>query len=323
MRPPLPLPAQLPRVFAVADGIAHGVGRQRLRGRTLESPFYGVRSQAADWEFSADPWQRQSEQRRIRALDYAPRLRPDTFYSHETAAALWGAPLPLVSDHGYPADGRRLPLHVSVLGAGAVPAGRGVAGHRADERTTGTTSVQELQVADAASTWASLARTLSVHDLVAAGDYFCRQWREGVGRPDVGKQPLTTIEQLRARVDAGRRVGIRKLRSALELIREDSWSPMESKVRCILGEAGLPEPELNIDVFDHGGRWLGCFDLVYRERRVAIEYNGTFHAGQYARDVERIAALRAAGWQVIEVTAELVRNPAALVARVRRALAGV
>jgi hypothetical protein len=36
--------------------------------------------------------------------------------------------------------------------------------------------------------------------------------------------------------------------------------------------------------------------------------------------VERIAALRAAGWTVIEVTSDLFRRPEDLIARIRRAL---
>ncbi|QDZ16386.1 DUF559 domain-containing protein [Humibacter ginsenosidimutans] len=84
--------------------------------------------------------------------------------------------------------------------------------------------------------------------------------------------------------------------------------------------AGLPEPELNVDVFDAAGRFLGCVDMLYREERVVIEYLGMLHGASWARDVERLAALRAAGWTVIEVTAPLLSDTVELVRRVRVAL---
>lgn len=86
------------------------------------------------------------------------------------------------------------------------------------------------------------------------------------------------------------------------------------------GGRRLPEPELNIDVFDGLGRFLGCVDMAYAQQRVAVEYLGMLHGERWAQDVERIAGLRAAGWTVIEVTAPLLKRPNTLVARVRAAL---
>ncbi|WP_460799698.1 hypothetical protein [Microbacterium sp. GXF0217] len=71
-------------------------------------------------------------------------------------------------------------------------------------------------------------------------------------------------EILRATVAARRRTGIQNLREAVELMREDSWSPRESKIRVRIVRAGLPEPPLNQDVFEDHGRFLGCVDLAYR-----------------------------------------------------------
>lgn len=161
---------------------------------------------------------------------------------------------------------------------------------------------------------------MSLLSLVALGDYFCRVWRAGHGRPPADRPPLATIDELRTTVEAHRWQGIRRLREALELVREDSWSPRESQVRCHLVLAGLPEPVLNHDAYDRHGAFLGCVDLAYPERRIAIEYHGILHSARYAADVERIAALRAAGWTVIEVTSELLARPERLVARVRAAL---
>lgn len=292
-----------------------------MRRADLEIPFRGVRSTStAPDADEVDAFELQARQRRLQARRYAPRMRANQFFSHETAAALWGGPLPLILEEGIAVEGGTLPVHVSTLGSGPLVRARGVAAHRADPRTSAFVHGKTVPLATPDATWAQLG-ALAVDDLVALGDYFCRVWRPGPGRKDAGMQPFTTIDALRARIASGRRVGIRHLREAIELIREDSWSPRESRLRCMIVRAGLPEPKLNHDVHDAHGRFIGCVDLAYPERRVAIEYHGAMHASTYARDVERIAALRAAGWTVIEVTSVLFARPIELIARIRKALA--
>lgn len=227
--------------------------------------------------------------------------------------------MPLVTIEGTAVDGTALPVHVSTFGDGPLVRAAGVRAHRADPRTTRRLKVDGLIISDPATTWAQLG-AWNVLDLVALGDFLCRVWRPGPGRPNAGKKPLTTVAELRARITGVRRRGIRRLREAAELIREDSWSPRESKLRCLIVQAGFPEPFLNYDVYDDHGRFLGCVDLAYPDKKVAIEYHGLMHASTYAADVERIAALRAAGWEVIEVTKALFARPAELLARIRRAV---
>lgn len=324
-------PAQLGVAFSVREAAEAGLSRGRLRASDLSIPFRGVRSRTTqpattdtDAVTPTDPYAIQSAQRRARNRDYAPRLRPEDFLSHESAAAEWNAPLPLLfgDDDEQPREplhGRDLPVHVSAFGRGALPRVEGVTRHRADMRTSQAVVKNGIRIATPTTTWAGLG-TVSLPRLVALGDYFCRVWRPGIGRRDVGRASLATIDDLRGAIDSGRRVGITRLREAIELIREDSWSPRESMVRVELVTSGLPEPELNVDIFDGFGRFLGCVDMAYREQRVIVEYHGTLHSATYAKDVERIAALRAAGWTVIEVTAALLRIPEELVRRVRQAL---
>ncbi|HWS50155.1 MAG TPA: DUF559 domain-containing protein [Microbacterium sp.] len=319
-----PLPADLGSAFDVAHAKRWGVGAGRLRGGDLARPFHGVRiradAAAAGGPATSDPYEQQRHSRVIRAREYAPRLHPGHCFSHQTAASAWGAPLPLERDaDGRPLDSAHLELHICAVAPAPQPRAAGVTGHRSLASLTTVREHEGLRLSSPASTWASLG-ILPLADLIALGDYFCRQWREGRGRPSPGRLPLATIDELAAAVDAGRRRGAGRLRKALPLIREDSWSPRESLVRFILVSAGLPEPELNVDLSDQRGRFLGCVDMVYRTERVVIEYLGMLHGESWARDVERIAALRAAGWTVIEVTSTLVRNPAELVRRVGRAL---
>jgi hypothetical protein len=314
VRTPRPLPPQLGTVFSLTEARSLGVGRGRLEGEDLGAPFRGVRTRI-DIGSTTDAGPHDDFDARITevlrlAHAYATRMRPSEFFSHSTAAVLWGAPV------GVPVP---VTLDVSVLGTVGIPRSRAVRGHRADPRSTMTTMHNGLSVASPASVWASLGQ-MSVDDLVILGDYFCRTWRQGFLRPNVGRPPLTTRAELTAVLGAGRRVGAAHLREALGLVREDSWSPRESLCRLLLVRAGLPEPVLNVDVDGPLG-FLACVDMVYPAYRVAIEYQGQLHAARYAKDIERIEALRAAGWIVIQVSSALMSRPELLVARVQDALA--
>lgn len=319
---PRPLPAELGSRFSVREATAAGVNPGRLSRSDLTRPFHGVRAKPSEVHSEgADPFSRQRAERRSRAFDYAPRLKPHQLFSHESAIALYGGPLPLqVGSDGMPVDGRTLPVHVSTLGGRALVRAAGVTAHRI---SAGTPSLKVRHGSAAAVhpsiAWAQMGRW-SVPQLVALGDYFCRVYRPGPGRKDVGVSPWTTIDALRSTLEQGRRIGIARLREAVELIREDAWSPRESILRCRIVMAGLPEPLLNHDVYDVHGRFLACVDLAYPHLKVAIEYQGTLHHEQYAADVERTAALRAAGWTVIEVTSDLYNRPAELINRIRAAL---
>lgn len=322
MPTPKPLPDELGPAFSVRHAHAAGVPRSRLRKADLVTPFRGIRTKSEPQETAPDtsPYARQSEARRRAVRAYAPRLERGQFVSHESAAAVWRAPLPLVRDeNGALIDPDALPIHISTFGRGHLIRAEGVRAHRARIETSRLVFMDGIHLADPPTTWASLG-TLPIIDLVSIGDYFCRVWRPGFGRPDAGMPALATIAQLQRAIDAGRRTGIRRLREAVELIRLDSWSPRESAVRCHIVFAGLPEPELNVDVYDDDGRFIGCVDLAYPERKIAIEYQGKQHSATYAADVERIGALRAAGWIVIEVTSTLFATPDRLVERVRDAL---
>lgn len=317
---PRPLPADLGRNFSVQDALRAGASSGRLRRADLEIPFRGVRSTRTPTDLSGlDPFERQAAERRIKARRYAPRLREDQLISHESAVALYGGPLPLVTIMGVAVDGMTLPVHVATVGEGTLVRAVGVTAHRVSLLNTRVVHREGIALPTPASVFAQLG-AWSVLDLVALGDFLCRIWRPGPGRKDVGRRALATIDELKTTISLGRRAGIARLRDAVDLVREDSWSPRESMIRCHVLAAGLPEPRLNHDVYDSAGRFLGCVDLAYPEQKIAIEYQSVLHHSRYAADVERIAALRAAGWVVIEVTSDLFAKPDVMIDRVRRAL---
>lgn len=117
--------------------------------------------------------------------------------------------------------------------------------------------------------------------------------------------------------------GLSALRRTLPLVDGGAQSPYETLTRLILVRAGLPAPVTQFPVADRHGFVVAYIDMGWPEPRVAVEYDGAQHwtdARQRRRDIERLADLEALGWIVIRVSSDMVRTPAAVVARVRDAL---
>lgn len=154
-----------------------------------------------------------------------------------------------------------------------------------------------------------LARSREVHDAVADVDAFLRA--TGITPPQVQRY-------LRGR----RNHGVAQAREVLELADPRSESPRESVVRCHLNRAGLwPVPQLEVRL--PNGSWARV-DLGFERERVAVEYDGGWHAlrEQLAKDRARQNSLQGAGWTTVFVTAaSLARGPGSLVADVKNALA--
>lgn len=95
-------------------------------------------------------------------------------------------------------------------------------------------------------------------------------------------------------------------------------SPPETRLRLLMLRGGLPRPVAQFRVFDDQGL-IGRVDFAYPDLKIAIEYDGAWHAdpGQFSKDRRRLNRLRAAGWTVLHVTAADMHDPAGLVAQVR------
>jgi G:T-mismatch repair DNA endonuclease (very short patch repair protein) len=123
--------------------------------------------------------------------------------------------------------------------------------------------------------------------------------------------------------DLRRGRGSRLAREIVGLADGLAASPPETRLRLVMLRAGLPTPVAQFRVFDDDGL-IARVDFAYPELRIAIEYDGAWHAesGQFARDRRRLNRLRAAGWRVVFVTAADMYDPEALVRQIARALAG-
>ncbi|MGB4778338.1 hypothetical protein [Microbacterium sp.] len=286
-----PLPSQLPDVFTVPAARNAGVSRRRLRARDLGAPFRGVRTRKR----SRETWAL------VRA--YAVKLRPGEHYSHATALMLVG---------GWVPDRLRTKLDVSAVRPVGRPRGAGIRGHEAkDPRVYLWHGVPVVHPADA---WCQLAGELSERELIIAADALLR-------RKDPILKKQTLVEAVERR--AGCR-GIRRLRRALARVRARTDSVAETELRLDAEAAGLPEFEVNGEIFDEHGKLVAVGDLVDRARKVLLEYDGEQHRTddrQYARDIDRLEALAQLEWRVIRVNKRhRGRRRAQAIEQTRRAL---
>ncbi|WP_448641076.1 endonuclease domain-containing protein [Geodermatophilus sp. URMC 63] len=112
--------------------------------------------------------------------------------------------------------------------------------------------------------------------------------------------------------------GSGRARRAAALADGLAGSPQETRLRLLLPRDGLPAPTAQVRVFDDEG-FVARVDLAYPDLKIAIEYDGLWHGGRRAflSDRRRLNRLVAAGWVVLHVTVEDLRNPRELAARIR------
>jgi very-short-patch-repair endonuclease len=294
MKRPSPLPEALEaRPFSAAQAIDAGVGRGRLRAGDLEHPFRGVYVPATTPNDVAS-----------RCLALAHRLPDNAFFTSITAAALWGVPLP------WRHESSKM-LHVGVPAPYEPPSGRGIVGHMLELDDGDVIHKNGLLVASPEISWCQLATSLSLQELVAAGDHLIH-WRA----------PITTLDLLGKAVKGwhGRR-GVLKLRRALDHLSDRSESPQESALRVILVEAGFAGLEVNYWIRTSGGHRYRA-DLAFPARKLIIEYQSAFHEDptRFRADMTRVSRLEADEWKVTLINKDDLGDRAELVARIGRIL---
>lgn len=295
MHPPRPIDPSLGGVFRVADALAGGETPKRMRASDLATPFRGIRTT--------------SPVPAVRA--YVPRLRPGDRFSHTTAAQLWGAPLPRRFEDAPE-------VHVASTLAQRVRAS-GCIGH--ESVPIDPVERSGVPVSDPAQTLLECATLLALGDLVAMADHFVLDPR--ILDP-ADPRPHATRAGLAERLAASRGHGVRLARRAVALAREGVESPMETRLRLLLGRAGLPEPECGYELRRPDGSRIGWFDLAWPAHRVMAEYDGDIHrtsTRQYERDIARFDAAAELGWKVIRVRKRgVLVAPQDTIRRVMRAL---
>lgn len=316
-RTPLPPPLG-PGVFTTAEARDGGVPRGRLRAQDIVHPFHGMNAAGVPLDDMV-------------ALCEAltPLLAAHQWFSHLTAARLWGMPLPA---NWEPPE----PLHTLALAGSHRMRRAGVIGWETERSDIPRSMLGLLPVVSPAAVWAQLAMlgavlfrdarypgdaprrsALSAEWLVAVGDFLVS------GKREKSRRPLCTIAELTRELAAHRgKRGAKALAWALERVRSPVDSSKETFLRLGLVEAGLPEPDVQVPVVTAGG--LKHADLGYPDARVLIEYQGDEHRTSRRRwldDLTRRQLFEDAGYLVIEVGADdMYPDCRALGRRVRRAL---
>jgi hypothetical protein len=177
-------------------------------------------------------------------------------------------------------------------------------------------------VDDVVVDWAGLSRTGPVRtavDLIRRGGL-----DDGVVLLDrLVQAGLADLAQVRAAAEKlPRSRGSRMARDVAGLADGLAGSPQETRLRLLVHRAGFPAPVAQFRILDREG-FVARVDFAYPELRLAIEYDGLWHAeeGQFAKDRRRLNRLSAAGWRVIFVTADDLRHPERLIARLVAELA--
>jgi len=167
----------------------------------------------------------------------------------------------------------------------------GVVGHRILLPPTDVIVLGGLRITSPWRTWCDLgANAAADEDLVILADALRRQY------PGAGATRLA--DRLEAWEHAR---GVRTLRTALSRSRDGVDSAMETRLRLMFVDAGLPEPEVNVWVRDEDGTPLHKPDLSWPRWHVAAVYDGRHHAD---RDREEdVRAGRASDWRLRQDTA--------------------
>jgi len=282
-------------VFTSAQAIAAGVTRDQLRSRRYSRVFRGVYT-------TGD------------ALDHMIRVRaalllagPGAVLGGVTALRLMGVWLP----SGMEQDED---IHVVIPPGREGPVVRGICVSRG-EIVLQPVDLGEVYGVHPAQAWLQVASQLGGTDLVVVTDALMRR-----------QATLATRSQLLHLISRspGHR-GVKRAQQALAMARAGVDSPMETRLRLALVDAGLPCPEVNYAVRPLPRGKTYRLDMAYPKARLGIEYDGAVHVAsrpQMQGDRTRRRELEDAGWRVITATMADFANLAPLLASVKAALNG-
>lgn len=276
------------RPFTYADAMRAGVSAAALRGPRFRALFRG-----AHIHESVRPHP-------LVRVEAALLLHPpDAFASHASAGRVHGMPLPTLPDE-----------HVSVFRKQDRRPRPGLKPHVAAPGTPVVT-IRGIRTSAPCQTFVELAEQLGLVDLVVVGDWLVRNGR-------------CTPSELRAFCAASRHPGAKRAQRAAAYVRSRVDSVMETRLRLLIVLAGLPEPEVNVEVTDVDGRPLYRFDLCWPDLKILVEYDGRQHRAdldQWDHDTDRREWLDAHGWLLVPVFSRgIYRDPAKTLRRVESAL---
>ncbi|MFT3796844.1 hypothetical protein [Microbacterium sp.] len=301
---PGPLDPQLGSVFTVAAALRSGTTPGRLRSHDLERPYRGVRRRREPQSVAetSEPFalDRAIQARVLRDARAYFQVAPEhAFLAGRSAAVAWGLPCEPGPE-----------LCIGVPAPHRAPRRPGIRGVQV---SAGLTSIRQhggLRILSPAATWAALGGELTHRELVIVGDAIARIPRDRSGTPRPELQ-LASLQQLAAAAMAPRRRNRSELLRALDVIRVGSMSPLETDYRLLASSAGLPEPQLDVEIRDAAGVRIGIGDVVYLEWMTIVEVEGDQHRtsrAQWQRDLSKYAAYASAGYEVVRLGGDQIRG---------------
>ena len=214
---PSEAPLDLRRPFNRADAVRAGVDPSILRTSRFRRIFRGV--------YVADDVPESPLLRTQAAL----ALHPATaFASHTSAARVYRLPVP--------ADALE---HVTVSAAKDRRSRVGIRGH-VTIRPTRVVNHRGIRVSHPFRMFVELASMLPLVDLVVVGDAMLKVFAITADR---------LVTECRASTDWHAAAALR----AAEYVRDEVDSPMETRLRMLIVLAGLPEPQVNVKLYDERG----------------------------------------------------------------------
>lgn len=232
---------------------------------------------------------------------------------HGTVPTCWGFPMPTTL-----IDGVRIVKpeiawimlarteglgHVTMLGDALLRRDRDMKYTTADRlRQSVSAFVQEVQGSERAGAGTTIASATGSSGTNADAD------------ADDANNTAATRKKPRRKLPRGFDTCLR----ALDLVRDNTDSFAETRLRLLLMQCGLPCPQVNprievptggaVDDASAGGYYSGrptsCFylDLAYGEHKLAIEYDGKQHEQRWESDIRRFNLLNNAGWTRLGAT---------------------
>lgn len=237
-----------------------------------------------------------------------PQLQPGAVLCHGSAAILHGLPVwrhTLSQVHimrdGNAGGRRRSHVHI----------------HRTPLADDEITTREGLLVTSLARTVADLGRSTPLMESVAIGD---QALRLGLDRQEL-QQVLRSMR---------RWPGVRGARSMADLLDGRSESPGESASRVCMLRDGIPEPDLQREIFDEDGVFVARVDFAWDEHRTVGEFDGEVKYGALLKPGQQVAdvrkaqdaredAIRRAGWEVARWGWPQLGQPGEIAGRIRAA----
>lgn len=216
--------------------------------------------------------------------------------SHITALQLIGVELPRLEEGELVLNADT--VHICSGKKAARPRLDGVKSHYWYPTTTSVTALKDFCCVSPIVAWEQMAAWVSLVELVVLGDSMMRRaWNLKKATFSQFNEALSRDRNFRGR---------RKCLRALPLMRENTDSSQETRLRLRMEAIGFSGAVVNMKMADSLVGKTYYFDIAYPQLRIVLEYNGQQHGkrAQWKVDIDKRRFLHLVGWELFEVFAE-------------------